>query len=350
MRVNKYLSESGACSRREADTFIEEGRVTVNGVPAVLGTQVADGDDVRLDGDSVGTARKNVKPVYIALNKPVGITCTTERNVAGNIVDFVDHPERVFPIGRLDKDSEGLILLTNDGDIVNEVLRAEHHHEKEYVVAVDHAITPEFLTGMASGVRLSDATTKRCKVERLGAKLFKITLTQGLNRQIRRMCEALGYTVEALKRIRIMHIHLGQLAVGRWRNLTPHEVEALFPPKTASSAQPQGGGYSKQGAGGGPQRSGGGSQAQKPGGSPPQRVRHPSHGPRPGGAPNAPRPGGSAPSQRPGAPQGQRPGGAPGQRAGGAPQGQRPGPSGRGGPPPRRSGPPAGGRGRRGRG
>ena len=209
--------------------MISEGRVTINGAPATLGTQVADGDDVRLDGDRVGTARKNIKPVYIALNKPIGITCTTERHVAGNIVDFVDHPERVFPIGRLDKDSEGLILLTNDGDIVNEVLRAEHHHEKEYVVGVDRAITPEFLDQMAAGVRLSDATTKRCKLSKLGPKLFAITLTQGLNRQIRRMCEALGYTVEALRRVRIMHIRLGQLPLGRWRQLTPQEITPLLP-------------------------------------------------------------------------------------------------------------------------
>jgi 23S rRNA pseudouridine2604 synthase len=231
VRLNKYLSSSGACSRREADTLIEEGRVTVNGKPAQLGTQVEDGDDVRLDGDQVGTARKNVRPVYIALNKPVGITCTTERHVDGNIVDFVDHTERVFPIGRLDKDSEGLILLTNDGDIVNEILRVEHGHEKEYVVAVDRAITPEFLTGMASGVRLSDATTKPCRVGKLGPKLFRITLTQGLNRQIRRMCEAFGFEVEALQRVRIMHIQLGQLPVGRWRNLTAPEVAGLMPAK-----------------------------------------------------------------------------------------------------------------------
>jgi 23S rRNA pseudouridine2604 synthase len=244
VRLNKYLSESGACSRREADVFIGEGRVTVNGVPAVLGTQVADGDDVRLDGDEVGTARKKVKPVYIALNKPVGITCTTERHVAGNIIDFVDHPERVFPIGRLDKESEGLILLTNDGDIVNEVLRAEHHHEKEYVVGVDRPITPEFLEAMAAGVRLSDATTRRCKVSRLGPKVFAITLTQGLNRQIRRMCEALGYTVEALQRVRIMHIQLGQLPLGRWRQLTPQEIAPLLPkaqqpPRRPAQPQPQ---------------------------------------------------------------------------------------------------------------
>jgi len=229
VRLNKYLSESGACSRREADGFIAEGRVTVNGVPAVLGTQVEDGDDVRLDGDPIGTARKHARPVYIALNKPVGITCTTERHVAGNIIDFVDHPERVFPIGRLDKDSEGLILLTNDGDIVNEILRAEHNHEKEYIVAVDRAVTPEFVAGMAAGVRLSDATTKPCKVAKLGPKVFRITLTQGLNRQIRRMCEAFGFTVEALQRVRIMRIHLGELPLGRWRNLTAEELTTLLP-------------------------------------------------------------------------------------------------------------------------
>jgi 23S rRNA pseudouridine2604 synthase len=209
--------------------YISEGRVTVNGVPAVLGTQVADGDDVRLDGDQIGSARKKVKPVYIALNKPVGITCTTERHVAGNIVDFVNHSERVFPIGRLDKESQGLILLTNDGDIVNEVLRAEHNHEKEYVVAIDRPVTPEFLEHMAAGVNIGDATTKRCKVARVGPKVFKIILTQGLNRQIRRMCEALGANVEVLQRIRIMHVHLGELPLGRWRQLTPQEIAPLLP-------------------------------------------------------------------------------------------------------------------------
>ncbi|MCX5741436.1 MAG: pseudouridine synthase, partial [Proteobacteria bacterium] len=229
MRLNKFLSESGACSRREADVLIEEGRVTINGVPAVVGTQVNDGDDVKLDGSQVGEARKTVKPTYIALNKPIGITCTTERSVAGNIIDFVDHPERIFPIGRLDKDSEGLILLTNDGDIVNEVLRVEHAHEKDYVVAVDRPIDDEFIAKMAGGVRLSDATTKRCKLEKLGAKLFRITLTQGLNRQIRRMCEVFGYEVVALRRVRIMHVRLGELPVGRWRNLTTEEVAGLMP-------------------------------------------------------------------------------------------------------------------------
>ncbi len=229
MRLNKYLSESGSWSRREADELIEEGRVTLNGVPAALGAQVADGDEVKVDGDVVGGARKLEKPVYIALNKPVGVTCTTERHVEGNIIDFVDHAERIFPIGRLDKESEGLILLTNDGDIVNEVLRAEHAHEKEYIVAVDRAVTDDLVAKLAGGVRLSDATTKRCKVRKIGPKAFAIILTQGLNRQIRRMCEAFGYEVVALQRVRIMHIRLANLAVGRWRNLTPAEIDGLRP-------------------------------------------------------------------------------------------------------------------------
>jgi len=229
VRLNKYLSESGACSRREADALIADGRVTVNGKRAQIGVQVDDGDDVRLDGDRVGKARKKLKPVYIALNKPVGVTCTTERHVAGNIVDFVNHTERVFPIGRLDKDSEGLILLTNDGDIVNEVLRAEHRHEKEYIVRVDHAITPDFVEKMAAGVRLSDATTRPCKVFALGPKVFRIVLTQGLNRQIRRMCDAFGYSVESLQRVRIMHIKLGELPLGRWRQLSHTEIAPLLP-------------------------------------------------------------------------------------------------------------------------
>jgi 23S rRNA pseudouridine2604 synthase len=274
VRLNKFLSESGACSRREADELIAEGRVTVNGVPAALGTQVSEGDDVRLDGDRVGQARKKVKPVYIALNKPVGITCTTERHIAGNIVDFVDHPERVFPIGRLDKDSEGLILLTNDGDIVNEVLRAEHNHEKEYVVAVDRAFTPEFVEQMSAGVRLSDATTKPCKVRRIGPKVFDIVLTQGLNRQIRRMCEALGYTVEALQRVRIMHIRLGELPLGRWRQLTPQEIAPLLPKQPSQPAQrapqqqPQRPAQPARPHGQQPQR------PRRDGGAPPPRHRH----------------------------------------------------------------------------
>ena len=240
MRLNKYLAESGQWSRREADRLIEEGRVTINKKPASLGAQVNEGDEVSVDGEQVGEARKKVRPVYIALNKPVGITCTTERSVEGNIVDFVDHPERVFPIGRLDKDSEGLILLTNDGDIVNDVLRAENAHEKEYVVLVDKTVAPEHVTALASGVRLSVGEfTKKCKIEKLGPKLLRFTLTQGLNRQIRRMCAAFGYEVEALQRVRIMHIHLGHLAVGRWRNLTPQEVDGLMAARPKPQQQQQ---------------------------------------------------------------------------------------------------------------
>ena len=227
-RLNKYISETGVCSRRQADAMIEAGRVTVNGKRAGLGTQVGDRDEVKVDGRIIGR-KDRPKPVYIALNKPVGITCTTERHVEGNIVDFVDHHERIFPIGRLDKESEGLILLTNDGDIVNEILRAEHHHEKEYLVAVDRAITDEFLERMANGVRIPDGMTKRCKVFRVEGRVFRIILTQGLNRQIRKMCEALGYQVVALQRIRIMHIELGTLKPGKWRNLREGEVRALLP-------------------------------------------------------------------------------------------------------------------------
>lgn len=246
MRLNKYLGESGAWSRREADDLIAAGRVTVNGTPAVLGVQVSPGDDVRVDGAVVGAARKKSKPVYIALNKPTGITCTTERSVPGNIVDFVDHEERVFPIGRLDKDSEGLILLTNDGDIVNEVLRAENAHDKEYVVAVDHAISDDFCAKMAAGVRLSDATTRPCRVTQLGPRVFRIVLQQGLNRQIRRMCAVFGYDVVALQRVRIMHVKLDRLPLGKWRNLTREEIDGLMggprkKPPPPRAPQPSGG-------------------------------------------------------------------------------------------------------------
>ena len=228
MRLNKFLSETGLCSRREADAWIESGRVQVNGTTAVLGTQVGVGDVVQLDGQPV--VRKPER-VYLALNKPVGIECTTDRSVPGNIVDFVGHRERVFPIGRLDKDSEGLILLTNDGDIVNRVLRAEHEHEKEYIVSVDRPLTPEFLEGMAHGVPILDTVTNPCKVRQVGRNTFRIVLTQGLNRQIRRMCEHFDYTVRGLQRVRIMHIQLGDLPLGKWRNLTAAEVRPLLPPE-----------------------------------------------------------------------------------------------------------------------
>jgi 23S rRNA pseudouridine2604 synthase len=228
MRLNKFLSETGACSRREADQWIDAGRVTVNGVRAVLGTQVTEGDDVRVDGEPL---RPKPKRIYIALNKPVGIECTTDRDIPGNIVDFVGHRERIFPIGRLDKDSEGLILLTNDGDIVNTILRAENDHEKEYVVAVDRPLTPEFLAGMARGVPILGTVTNPCVVAQTGKNTFRIVLTQGLNRQIRRMCEYFGYTVRRLQRVRIMHVRLGALSPGKWRELTPAELRGLLPAK-----------------------------------------------------------------------------------------------------------------------
>ncbi|MGG1662380.1 23S rRNA pseudouridine(2604) synthase RluF [Brevibacillus sp. NRS-1366] len=224
MRINKFISETGICSRREADKLIDAKRVTINGKTAELGSTVQPGDDVRIDGNPLGTKKKDV---YIVLNKPVGITCTTELHVKGNIVDFVNHPERIFPIGRLDKDSQGLILLTNDGDIVNKILRAENNHEKEYIVTVDKPITANFLHGMANGVRILGTVTKQCKVTKISDRVFTIILTQGLNRQIRRMCQAFGYQVRQLQRVRIMNITLGNLKVGQWRNLTSHELKEL---------------------------------------------------------------------------------------------------------------------------
>lgn len=224
MRINKFISETGYCSRREADKLVEEGRVTVNGVKAVLGSQAEAGDEVRIDGRPLAAENRIV---YIALNKPVGITSTTESQIKGNIVDFVGHRERIFPIGRLDKDSEGLILLTNDGDIVNRILRAEGRHEKEYVVTVDRPITPSFVQGMSSGVRILGERTLPCQVTRINERVFRIILTEGKNRQIRRMCSAFGYEVRRLQRIRIMNIRLGNLPVGQWRDLTADEKAVL---------------------------------------------------------------------------------------------------------------------------
>jgi 23S rRNA pseudouridine2604 synthase len=225
VRLNKFISESGVCSRREADKWIEAGRVTCNGRPAVLGTQVSEGDEVRIDGDLIGVKKQQV---YIALNKPVGIICTTESHIEDNIIDHVGFPERIFPVGRLDRDSEGLILLTNNGDIVNEILRSENNHEKEYVVTVDRAITDLALSMMASGVKIMGEVTKPSKVTRLDAQTFRIILTQGLNRQIRRMCSALGYKAQRLQRVRIMNVQLGALRPGQWRHLTPEELVGLF--------------------------------------------------------------------------------------------------------------------------
>lgn len=224
MRINKFISETGICSRREADEIIKSGKVTINGVLAELGSTAEVGDLVCIDGNPIGAKNKNV---YIALNKPIGITCTTERHIKGNIVDFVNHKERIFPIGRLDKDSDGLILLTNDGDIVNKILRSENNHEKEYIVTVNKPITDAFIKGMASGVKILGTKTKPCKVTKVGEKVFKIILTQGLNRQIRRMCAVFDYKVVRLQRIRIMNIHLGKLKKGQWRDLTEDELKEL---------------------------------------------------------------------------------------------------------------------------
>lgn len=224
VRINKTISDSGFCSRREADTLIEKGRVTINGEKSTLGDRVMPNDEVRIDGNLI---KDNENLVYIMLNKPVGITCTTDTRFDDNVVDFIKHPERIFPIGRLDKPSEGLLLLTNEGDIVNKILRAGNAHEKEYIVKVDRHVTDEFIKRMGSGIPILDTVTKRCKVERISRFEFKIFLVQGLNRQIRRMCEYLGYEVVALQRIRIMNLVLGDLPVGEWRDLTAEELKTL---------------------------------------------------------------------------------------------------------------------------
>ena len=223
-RLNKYISETGICSRREADKLIEQGCVTFNGEVALMGTKVGPDDKVQINGKSL-TAKKPA--IYLAYNKPIGITCTTEKQVQGNIVAAIGHEERIFPIGRLDKPSEGLIFLTNDGDIVNKILRAGNNHEKEYVVTVDKPVTAEFIRKMASGVPILDTVTQRCKVRQNSRFVFNITLTQGLNRQIRRMCEYLGYEVTRLKRIRIMNISTQGLASGQWRLLSEDEMAQI---------------------------------------------------------------------------------------------------------------------------
>ncbi|MGL5690555.1 MAG: 23S rRNA pseudouridine(2604) synthase RluF [Bacteroidales bacterium] len=225
IRLNKVISDSGLCSRREADKYIEQGRVTVNGKPAEMGTKIGANDVVRVDGHII---KHENDAVYIVLNKPAGITCTTDQSEAENIIDFVNYPSRIFNIGRLDKPSEGLILLTNDGNIVNKILRASNNHEKEYEVMVNKPITEDFATKMATGVPILGTMTKKCKFEKEGENRFRITLTQGLNRQIRRMCEALGYEVVKLKRVRVMNITLNKLPLGQWRFLTDKEVEELM--------------------------------------------------------------------------------------------------------------------------
>ncbi|MFY8060023.1 MAG: pseudouridine synthase [Arenimonas sp.] len=235
VRVNKFISDTGFCSRREADALIKEGRVTVNGAKPSLTTRVEEGDSVLVDGQTLRIRKAKPgtrKHVYIALNKPVGITCTTDQSVKGNIVDFVDHEQRIFPIGRLDKDSEGLILLTSNGDIVNELLRAENRKEKEYLVAVNKAVTEEFLRGMAKGVRIHRDMTLPCKTRKIAPYGFAIVLTQGLNRQIRLMAAAFGYRVTQLRRVRIINLKLGALKPGQWRNLTDAELKGLLPERS----------------------------------------------------------------------------------------------------------------------
>jgi pseudouridine synthase len=228
IRLNKFISDSGHCSRREADKLIESNRVKINGKLPQLGAKVEADDEVTVDGMAIYSSATNKSDrVYLAYNKPIGITCTTEQNVKGNIVDAVDHDERIFPIGRLDKPSEGLILLTNDGDIVNKILRAENAHDKEYLVTVNKNIGQGFVDKMSAGVPILGTVTKPCKVNQQGKSTFKITLTQGLNRQIRRMCEYLGYEVLSLKRLRIMNIELGKLRSGQWRKLTRPEMDIL---------------------------------------------------------------------------------------------------------------------------
>ena len=225
-RINKYLSEAGYCSRRKADRLIEEGKVTINGKIPEIGSKVEDDDQVEVEGQRIKKSTKQ-NNIYLAFNKPVGIVCTTDRGVEpDNIIDFIKYPKRIFPIGRLDKSSEGLIFLTNDGDIVNKILRARNNHEKEYIVSVNRPINREFIQTMSNGVEILETITKNCFVKQLGPKKFKIILTQGLNRQIRRMCESLGYRVQSLKRVRIMNIKL-DVPTGKYREFTKKEISEL---------------------------------------------------------------------------------------------------------------------------
>lgn len=224
IRINKFLSEVGFCSRREADKLLEQGRITINGKIPELGTKVLPTDEVRVNGTLV--TEKEEPKIYLAVNKPAGIECTTNQSVRGNIVDFINYPERIFPVGRLDKDSEGLIIMTNDGDIVNKILRARNNHEKEYIVTVNKTITDRFIQRMGAGVPILDTVTKECRVEKISSTTFRIFLTQGLNRQIRRMCEYFDYTVVALKRIRIINISL-DVPVGKYRDITKAEMDEL---------------------------------------------------------------------------------------------------------------------------
>ena len=234
-RLNKAISDSGYCSRRKADELIEQGLVTLNDQPVHLGDRVMPGDVIKINGEIIGGPKSDV---YLMLNKPVGITCTTDQRVKGNVVDFINFSERIFHVGRLDKPSEGLLLMTNDGDIVNKILRAGNRHEKEYIVRVDRPISTEFIQRMSRGIPILDTVTKPCEVQRVSRFVFKIILVQGLNRQIRRMCEYLNYEVVALKRVRIMNLTLGDLPTGEWRHLTREEVAKLQESLTDSDNTP----------------------------------------------------------------------------------------------------------------
>jgi 23S rRNA pseudouridine2604 synthase len=224
VRINKYIADSGFCSRREADELIRQKQVTVNDVTAELGTRVSEGMIVKINGQPV---LPDDDLVYLAVYKPVGITCTTDENRGDNIVTWLGYPKRVFPVGRLDRDSEGLIFMTNDGNIVNKILRAGNYHEKEYIVTVNKDLTDEFIASMSTGVPILNTVTRPCRLKKQGSRVFRIVLTQGLNRQIRRMCEYHGYDVTRLIRVRIMHVSLGSMKSGEWRNLTPKEVREL---------------------------------------------------------------------------------------------------------------------------
>lgn len=224
IRLNKYLSECGFCSRRNADTLIAEGRVLVNNIPAKQGQKISPDDEVKIDNQII---TKKISLVYIAFNKPRGIICTTDESIDDNIISFIKYPLRIFPIGRLDRESEGLIFLTNDGDIVNKILRAGNSHEKEYIVTVDKPITDQFISGMASGVRILGTITKKCYIRKEGKYAFRIILTQGLNRQIRRMCAVFGYEVKTLKRVRIMNVNCTGIESGKWRYITNEELSKI---------------------------------------------------------------------------------------------------------------------------
>ena len=224
IQINKYISNAGFCSRREAEKLIEQTRVTINDELCLLSARVYPGDEVAIDGERL---KSKQKAIYIALNKPVGVTSTTDLTDKSNVISFMNHPKRIFPVGRLDKDSEGLILLTNDGDIVNKILRAGNNNEKEYIVTVDQELKPEMIRQMGVGVKILGERTKPCYIRQESARRFRIILKQGLNRQIRRMCAEFGYKVKSLKRIRIMHITLGNLATGKWRYLSPVEIDQL---------------------------------------------------------------------------------------------------------------------------